>query len=294
MLLWAELSLLAAVIWATVSILDKYIIDKLAKNPNVSLIFWISFGLLASAAICAFHGLPPLSYVNTGLAIISGIFLVLFSLFYYQAVKIEEISRVVPMTYLIPLFVLVLAAIFLGEIFTPTIYLGIALLVIGAVMISMKKAEFRIGKAFALMIISSLAFSVTAVISKYLLGFMDFWTMFSYTRIGTIIPLIPLLYLNYRDVLLVFRERGARALVIISSTEILDALALLIFSFALSIGFATLANALLSLQSFFVFLIAIILSLFWPKILKEEMGNSTLIVKFVAIALMFIGALFVT
>jgi transporter family protein len=294
MLLWAELSLLAAVIWAIVSILDKYIIDKLAKNPNVSLIFWISFGLLASAVICAFHGLMPISYMNAGLSMISGIFLVLGSQLYFKAVKIEEISRVVPMNYLIPLFVLVLAAIFLGEIFAPLTYLGILLLVAGAVMVSMKKAEFRVGKAFELMIASSLAFAVTGIISKYLLGIVDFWTVFSYTRMGTIVPLIPLIYLNYRDVLLVFREHGAKAFALMSSAEILDASASLIFASAVSMGFVTLANALISLQSFFVFLIAIALSLFWPKILKEEIGSSTLIAKFVAIALMFMGALLIT
>jgi drug/metabolite transporter (DMT)-like permease len=294
MLLWALLSLAAAALWAIVSIIDKYMVDKLTRNPNVPLIFWVSFGLLASAAICVFQGLPPLSYANICLAMAAGIFMVLGGLFYFQAAKIEEISRVVPMNYLIPLFLVVLAAVFLGEIFAPLTYFGIALLVAGAVLISMKKAEFRIGKAFALMILSSLALSVAAIISKYLLGFVDFWAMFSYVRIGTIIPLIPLVYLNYRDILLVFKEHGAKAFAIMSSAEILDSSASLIFAFAVSIGFVTLANALVSLQSFFVFLITIALSLFWPNVLKEEIGNSTLILKFVAMALMFVGALLVT
>jgi len=65
-------------------------------------------------------------------------FLKLTNLFYFKAIKIEEISRVVPLLSFSPLFVLIFDAIFLGEVFTSLQYLEIFSLVVGVFLISVK------------------------------------------------------------------------------------------------------------------------------------------------------------
>ena len=66
------------------------------------------------------------------------------------------------------------------------------------------------------------------------------------------------------------------------------------FMFAALGGYITLVNALASSQPFFVLLYAAILSVWFPRILSEEIGRRAFVHKFAAIALMFAGVLLVT
>jgi hypothetical protein len=55
----------------------------------------------------------------------------------------------------------------------------------------------------------------------------------------------------------------------------------------------TLVNALASVQPFFVLAFAVALSIFYPKILKEEIGRSAVALKLIAIAMMFAGVILI-
>jgi len=293
-MLWILFSILAALVWAIVSIVDKYIFTKWIRKPVIPLMILGVIGLVASFFVYLFHGFSYLSYFNIALAFVAGILYVIGILFYFKAVKIEEISRVIPLLYLSSLFVSILAAIFLGEIFTPIKYLGIFLLIIGAILVSSKNfIKFGFGKAFWFMIVTSLALSVDAVITKYLLNFADFWTIFSYIRIGAFFALIPIFYFSFKDLIFVVREHGKKVIIVISLNEILSVVSVLFITIATAIGYVTLVNALSSVEPFFVLLFAVILSIFYPKILKEEIGKSAVLLKLIAITLMFVGVILI-
>jgi len=147
--MWIFFSILAALCWAIVNIVDKYILTKWVRNPLIPVIILGIIGLIASIIVYFIYGFSYLSYFNIFLAFIAGIFYLLMSIFYFKAVKIEEISRVSPLFYLSPLFILFFAAIFLGEVFTPLKYLGIFLLVFGAILISSRNlSKISLGRAF--------------------------------------------------------------------------------------------------------------------------------------------------
>lgn len=291
---WILFSILAATVWAIVNTVDKYVFTKWIRKPVIPLMILGLIGLVASFFVYLFHGFSYLSYFNIVLAFVTGILYVLSMLFYFKAVKIEEISRVVPLFYLTSLFVSILAAVFLGEIFTPVKYLGIFLLVIGAVSISSKNfIKFGFGKAFWLMIAASLVLSVNVIITKYLLDFADFWTIFSYVRIGAFFALIPIFCFSFKDLISTVREHGKKVIVVISLNEILNLVGVLLITIATAIGYVTLVNALSSVQPFFVLLFAVILSIFYPKILKEEIDKKTVLIKLIAITLMFVGVILI-
>jgi len=287
---WVFFAVLATVIWAVVNIIDKHALVKWVKKPIIPTIICGVLGLLASIIVYFVKGFEELSYFNVFLAIIAGIFYILMALFYFRAVKIEEISRIIPLFYLEPIFVLVFALIFLGEVFSFVKYLGIFLLVFGAVLISSRHPfRIKLKKSFWLMILSALAIAVNSVIIKYLLNFADFWTVFSYVRIGTFISVIPLIYFYFKDLISVNRL----GLGLMTFAETLNLFGVLSITIAMSIGFVTLVKALASVQPFFVFLFALILSVFYPKILKEEIKKKTVLHKFIATILIVIGAILV-
>ena len=151
-MLWIIYSIIAVLIWSIVNIVDKHILEKRIKNSLIPVVIFGVIGLLIAIIIYLLQGFQPLSGLNIILALIAGIFLKLTNVFYFKATKIEEISRVIPLLSLSPLFVLILATIFLGEVFKPLQYLGIFLLVIGAILLSTKifKEEIRLSKAFCI------------------------------------------------------------------------------------------------------------------------------------------------
>jgi len=291
--LWVLFTVLATILWAVSNVIDKYVFVKWVKEPIVPVIITVIIGLPVSLLIYIFHGFSALSYTNIGLAFASGIFYITMIILYCRAVKIEEISKIVPMFYLAPLFVLILATIFLGEFFTPLKYIGIFFLIIGAVLMSSKGLRFSFGKAFWLMIACALFLSVSSVITKYLLGFADFWTIFAYEKIGVGIAIIPVLYFGLSHMKSDVKEHGKRVVGAICISDILTVVGSMLATAAISVGSVTLVNAMTSVQPFFVLLFAVVLSIFYPRILKEEIGKSAVLLKLLAITLMFIGAILI-
>ncbi len=88
------------------------------------------------------------------------------------------------------------------------------------------------------------------------------------------IGIIPILYICLPELIDTVRRHGKRIVVAISANQTLNLLGVLFITIAVSIGYVTLANALSEVQPFFVLLFAIILSKFYPLILKEEIGKS--------------------
>ena len=290
---WILFSVLAALIWAIKGILDKFMLANYIKKPIVPVLILGVFDLAAIALIFLINGFDPLSLQNLALALVGGLASLMIIILYFEAVQIEEISRVIALIYLTPLFVTVLAAVFLGEVFTWDKYAGILLLIAGAVLVSYKLGKITFGKAFWYLLLASLFFGIYAIITKYLLGFADFWSVFSYTRLSMIICMLPIFFFRYKDLLETLRERGKMAVFSASSSEALNLIALLLFTAAASAGFITLVEALTAVEPFFVLLFTVILSMFYPRILKEETGKKIVAIKLLAIILIFSGTILV-
>lgn len=290
---WILFPILAALIWAIKGILDKFMLANYIKKPIVPVLVLGIFDLAAIALIFLINGFDHLSWQNLALAFVGGLASLMIIVLYFKAVRIEEISRVIALIYLTPLFVTILAAVFLGERFTLGKYAGILLLITGAVLISYKFGKITFGKAFWYMLLASVSFGIYAVITKYLLGFADFWSVFSYTRLSMILCMLPIFFLRYKDLLEAARERGKMAVLSASSSEALNLTALLLFTAAASAGFITLVEALTAIEPFFVLVFAVILSIFYPKIIKEETGKKIVAIKLLAIILIFSGTVLV-
>ena len=288
-MLWIFISLLAAAFFAIVNATDKFTLQKWIKNPVILLMAFGVTGMAMAMGIYAVHGFSYLSEANIWIAFLGGFFFILSSFFYLKAVKAEEVSRVMPLNSFNTLFVLFLASAFLGEIFPPGKYLGVAFLFAGAFMISTKSfRKIRFGKGAVFIIFSALAFAVGNVITKHLLNFADYWTVFSYVRIGSFIPIIPVLHFGFRDLKAVARSSRKVASVVFFN-RILGLTGLLLVALAASMGQISLVSALIATQTLFLLGITLCLSSFYPHILKEEMDSRTTLIKIIATALIFVG-----
>jgi len=280
--MWIFFSVLAVLFFSLVGIIDKYVLTKWVKQPIILVMVMSAFGLISAIVIYFIHGFSYLSSFNIFLAIIGGTLTFLSVFFYFKALKIEEVSRVIPLLHLSPLFI-------------SLFYLGIILLVFGAIFISSRNPlKLSFGKAFPLMLLSAISISVNSLLTKYLLGFTDYWTVFSYMRIGGGILLIPITYIYLPSLISITKKHGRKFIAIVSISEVLIIFAMFFATIAASIGYITLVSAVLAIEPFLVLLFAVILSIFYPSIIKEEIKKSVILVKISAIIMMFSGMILLT
>lgn len=293
---WILFSVLAAAIWAASNAVDKFVLTKWTKHPTMPMIVQWSIGIIVSIFIYFWHGfsLLPESRVLI-LAVTVGTFEMVAGIFYFKAVKIEEISRIATLFNLAPLFVAVLAMLFLGEVFKIATYIGIFLVIAGAVVVSSKKPiRLTFSKAFLFMSLASLFLALDAVIMKYMLHSLDFWTAFAYTRLGAVFAILPLMAINLHHLQRAVHKYGIKVLGVIALNESLNVAGIILATLATAVGYVTLVHALTSIQPLFVLMFAVAGSLFWPRLLKEEIGASTLAKKLVGIILMIAGVILIT
>lgn len=292
---WILFALLSGLFMAVVALIDKFVLVRWTRNPMVPVILLGIISLFPALVILAITGLPDLSISQYLLVFAAGTALFFMVFLYFLAVQLEEISRVVPLLYIAPLFVAVLAVIFLGETFPLRKYGGVLAIMGGAVLISLRlPLRLRLGKAFWLMILSAFSISIQLVITKYLLRHADYWEVFALTRSSMFVPMIPVLLAHFPDLRSTVREHGWKVVWVMVIDQHIALAASLFITIAAATGYITLVNALSSVQPFFVLLFTVLISLFFPQILKEETGRAVIGLKVLAIGLMFLGVLLVT
>jgi len=292
--MWILFSLIAACFWAVVNIIDKLTLTKLVKKPIIATIL-LSFIDVVIALIILLNNFVLISEQQIILFLIASIGGIGGTILYFQAIRKEETSRVVPLFSLSLIWIMIIAAIFLDEVFGFREYLGILLIFLGSVLISLKKKiNFQIGGSLFLMIGSTILFAIYNVAEKYLLEELNFWSVFAYTGIFVFILLIPAILFYRKELLKTVREIRFKGIGALMSITILDSFGVIFFLVALSSGYVTLVEAVVSMQYVFVFLLTIFLSLFLPKIFKEKINKPIVILKLTAIILITGGVVLIT
>jgi len=104
-MLWVYYTILAVIAWSIASIIDKYALSKLVKKPEIPFIFSTIIGILIAVSIIFIKGVSPMLFKDMILSFTAGIFFFISILFYFKSIQIEEVSRVIPLFYLAPIFV---------------------------------------------------------------------------------------------------------------------------------------------------------------------------------------------
>ncbi len=292
---WILLSLLSALLMAVVNLIDKYVLVHLVKSALVPLTVLGAIGLVPSLAILALKGGTGLEGPELLLALGAGLAFLAMGYFYFRAAQVEEISRVVTLYYLSPALVAVIAPFLLGESLTARKYLGIALLIAGAALVSLRwPPAFRRGPAVRLMLAAAAALAAYSLATKVVLSSGDFWTVFALARLGMFLGTIPIA-LRHRAVLRaeVAGRRGRKVVLFMAGNEVLAMAGAVVFTLAASRGPIAVVNALATTQPFFVLILSLPLTVLRPGLLREERGLAAAALKTAAMIVMFAGLILV-
>ncbi len=279
---WLLFTLLAVNLWVVSNIIDKNVVSKRIRSVIIPIIIggfgnilYAAFAFLIFGATFSFEGF------------ILGIIYVLVILLYYKALRLEEASRVIAFFGLVPIFVSVIAYFLLGEQFGSIKYIGILLVVFGAILISVKKRyRISISKALHVMLLMVIFYAVYSIAMKYSVDAGGFVSIFAGMQLGGFLCGFSLLFPYRRELV----KLKAKTISLVLISQLFGVAGLLSFIYAVSLGPITLISAIENIQPVFVLLYVTILTILKPHIIEEEISKGPLLLKAVAIIVIVIGA----
>ena len=260
---WVILTLLAVMIWAIGNIVEKFILTKYFKDPVIPTFFSCFFGLIAALVTYLFAEVAFPALEVAFVPFFAGAIFMVLVYSYFKALYMEEVSRVIPLFALVPLFVSIFAAIFLNEIFSVIKYIGVAFLIAGAFVISYeKKGAFKLSKPFWTMIIADIFFAASIILVKYSLNDLSLTgeTAFFWFALGNFLP-VPIFFWMAKDSLLKVIKKTPKVLFYVCFSEPIAITGRFVLFTAATLGPITLISALGQTQMFFVLVFAIAVSL---------------------------------
>ena len=288
---WIALSLLAPLFWAFSNFVDKYILGKYTKGIFDFLFFSTITSWILFAGLFVFIGMPALS-VYSWLPILTGAALIYSYGFYGKALEQGDTSALVILFKLIPVITVVLAFVFLGQTLSFRELLGFILVLLGATIVSFKKSRSIFIKGFGMILIATLIWAVVTLFVDYGLTKMSFWDYFILDTLGAALAGPMLLFIPYmrRQVIEGLKTAAVGKYVWFSGNNLLDFFGQMSIKKALAIGpSAGLVTVVMQVQSFYAIIIGILLTLFLPNIIREDISVGVLVKKFIGALIMFFG-----
>jgi len=288
---WILLSLLAPLFWALSNFVDKYTLGKYTKGIFDFLFFSTITSWIFFVIIFIFIGMPELSLYLL-IPIITGIMLVYSYGFYGKALEKNDTSVIVILFKLIPIITVILAFVFLNQTLSSKELLGFVIILIGAVIVSFEKKKGIIIKGFGMILIAILMWSVMTLIIDYGLTKMSFWDYFMLDNLGSALAGLTMFIIPSMRKQIVEGVKTARTkkYVWFSGNNIIDFFGQMSVKKAFAIApSAGLVMVVTQVQSFYAILIGVLLTIFIPHVIKENISVNVLIKKFVGAVIMFSG-----
>ncbi len=305
---WLTISLIGYFLLAFSYILDKALLKRRIPRPAVYA-FYVALLSFLSMFLFPFGG-QWIDWYFFCISIFSGGIFIWGLLFYYYAVKKNEISRVAPLVgSVVQITTFLLAIIFLNKQLATSGVFGIILLIIGGFLISfdlpLKYKKLIKGVKFSFLsgIMLGLSFSFFDYIYNYLGnnigGDYIFINGFMWTRFGLFIGGLSLLLIKkYRkNILNSFlkkdetnkKQRSAKTIFYFSLNKIFGGISSVLINYAILLGGASMVQAVSSVQFVFVLLLASLMMKKYPTIFDEKLYFWDWVQKIGAIFLIIIG-----
>jgi len=289
---WVILVLIAVLFWSIMAIIQKFTRVTYFENSLGYLIFIVPTTIFA-ITLLLFQPFVFLEGKLAFLALSTGIVLFIGYYFYLESLHKEEVSKVVILFGIAPIFVLILSRIFLKEILTLNQYIAFILILIGSILVSFKKIEqkIKITAGLIFIVLSNLLFAIQSVLLKYVSS-INLTTMMIYREFGYLISACFLFLISPKVrtyTKKVVNDLNIKKTALVYSAEIIGMCGMFLSYLAIQKGPISLISVTESFQSVFTLILVIIISVFIPKILKEEIGKKTITIKIISIILMIVG-----
>jgi len=278
--MWLLYAFSGPLLWAISTHIDKFLVDKYFRHSDtaVLMVFTAFLGLVALPVIWLFEPkVLALPWLATGVMTVSGILYMGAMLFYLRAIQSEEASVVAPLFQANTLFTFVLGLIFLHELPRWQELLGAGLVVTGALGLSLDKNlhlhSFKL-QLVLLMLAATFVLALSSVVFKFFAVQDEFWSTTFWTFVGEgLFGIAILLVPKYRrQFVTLFRRNPGAVIGVNAANELINLGGGLGVRYASLLAPVALVSAISATSTFFVFLFGILLTVFFPKIGREDLS----------------------
>src|SRR3989344_3098956 len=285
---WILLGVLSPLFYALVNVLDKFVLGKRIKNVYAFGAMMGFFYFLIAGAVIYAVGVPSLSLFQLLFISFLGLLSGTIHLLFFRIMRHNEISRVVGIMYAYPIFVALISVLVLGESIPLTKYIGVGLAAVGALLLATQKhhLKWHLCSIFWDVAFIAVLLAVIDVSDKYILQFvrpLEFYPV--YLSVSALMLVAPLV------------RRRVRVEVVrhLSSAPLVGLIAVvgfggtMTFLMAASEGPIAIVSSLATLQPLFVLVMALLLSVFLPRFLKETWNHDPMLHKLLGVLCIIAG-----
>jgi drug/metabolite transporter (DMT)-like permease len=310
---WLILAFLGTVFFSGAGILDKLLLSKCTNDSKAYIVCQVLAQQLFTIPVLLIVG-PKFMYPESLIAMLFGCLQIFPAFFYMKAMQTEEASKVSAMEYVYPVFVFIGSVFLFGEVLDLKCCAGGLLLVAGTLLLSYKKNVIVSGSnsrgpkiltnlvALSPTIKPFMSYWILTAIYylslKYLLVSMDEWHLYTWSSLGGLMVVLPLLSKqSIRSEVTDFFAGGGVAVGALISEEIFQFLGLIFSMFAYAIGSVTLVSSVGALQPILTVLLILGLGVLAPKLAKEmneRTDRRALVQKGISFLVVMMGIYFVS
>ena len=255
---WMVLALAASLCWGTVNILDKVILSKYNLTPWTYLAL-DGFISVVSLALFAFISPFSISSQAIALSILSGVFIAAFNILYFFSLSLSDVSIIVILIQITPVFSLIWGVSILGEKYGAINYLGMFLVLIGTVIASLSENKIKTKLNFSrtlfasgVMAVAAFSLSIAYLLQKMaLVGDANVLAVFTWQRTSLFIISLIVIAMNFKK----FFKLTYQPIILTTIVEVINIAGFLFITTAYAIGSLSKVTFFASLQPAFVVLI---------------------------------------
>lgn len=315
--MWLFITIGAYFINAWVYVADKFLLSK-KIHSSIAYAFYVGVWSIFNVWLLFLWPWTP-NLQELTLDLLAGFLFLVTLVFWYKALHQSETSRVVPIVgALVPVFSFIFSFVFLGEILSQQQLIAFIILICGGVLISIKQTKvylyqkvitrFRevigdiIGDIPACVqptsrllvnsVVAAVFFAAYYVLMKYIYLHQPFIGSFVWSRLGSFIGVLLMLLVPDWRYLIVKQQKGAKTpknMLFFLTVRLLAAAAFIMINWAISLGNVAMVNALQGVQYLFLFVIILIVSARFPKVLNEQLGGGVFLQKLIGTVMICLG-----
>jgi drug/metabolite transporter (DMT)-like permease len=278
--MWLLYAFSGPLLWAVSTHIDKFLVDKYFRDSDttVLMVFTAFLGVVALPVIWFFvPKVLALSWLATIVMTVSGILYMGAMLFYLRAIQSEEASVVAPLFQANTLFTFLLGLVVLHELPHGRQILGAGLVVLGAIGLSLDNnlhfGRFK-PRLVILMVAATFVLALSSVVFKFFAVHDEFWSTTFWTFVGEGLFGVAILAVpDYRrQFVRLFRRNPGAVIGVNAANELINLGGGLGVRYASLLAPVGLVSAISATTTFFVFAFGILLTLFFPKVGREDLS----------------------
>jgi len=305
-MLWFILGLISFFLLAITTIADKFLLTKTKLEP-LNYAFLISIlGAVASTVLILFESKFswPMGEIFTIILAGAGFFFGVY--FQYLVFYDKEATRVNSIiNSMVPIFTYFMSLALIVDHLTPIKLIGVGVIIVSSYLLSQvgqKKDRFILGD-IALMFLAALMFAANHVFSKVVYEQMPFFDAFIWIRWS--IFAVGLVYVTLiggwgkifpkKDKVQEPAEKASKKTqwLVLLFGQGCGAVSILLYQYAVKLGSVTLVTALQGTQFFFMLIMAVLLTKYYPRLFREDVSPKVLKLKIMYSILLFVGVFFI-